>query len=278
MRILPFFAETLSLSTISLIFKDIISEKHSEIKELSENLDKLHVVNNGLDEKVKIMEGKLLELSIIKDEKRELYKMVEDLKCKRDEVELIRADQEKQIIKLSGDCDEQSKEIECIQKANREMKAELGKLNGELLETKVRKEILNRELQKGRNEAEWWESQAVALFGELQISAVQQALFEGKVHELIELCENLEGRNCLKAEEIDQMKERVSTLEHENEELKSQMTSYVPAFISLTDCIASLENHTLSHATLHEHKEAKVILFYRFLSSLYKNGWAESFN
>ncbi|KAJ9171993.1 hypothetical protein P3X46_015286 [Hevea brasiliensis] len=253
------FAETVSLSTISLIFRDIISEKLLEMKELSENLDELLHVNNGLNEKVKIMEGVLLELSAVKDKKRELHKMVEDLKCKYDEIELIRADQEKQIIKLSGDCYEQTKEVECIQEANRKLETELGKLNGELLENKIREESLNCELQKRRNEVEWWESQAAALFGELQTSAVQQALYEGKVHELIETCESLEGRNCLKASEIDQMKERVGTVEHKNEELRSQMTSYVPAFISLMDCIASLENHTLSHAKLHEihKKEAK---------------------
>ncbi|KAF2314845.1 hypothetical protein GH714_036888 [Hevea brasiliensis] len=162
------FAETVSLSTISLIFRDIISEKLLEMKELSENLDELHHVNNGLNEKVKIMEGVLLELSAVKDKKRELHKMVEDLKCKYDEIELIRADQEKQIIKLSGDCYEQTKEVECIQEANRKLETELGKLNGELLENKIREESLNCELQKRRNEVEWWESQAAALFGELQ--------------------------------------------------------------------------------------------------------------
>ncbi|KAJ9188094.1 hypothetical protein P3X46_003487 [Hevea brasiliensis] len=257
------FAETVSLSTISLIFRDIIVEKFLDIKELSENLDTLHDVNNGLNEKVKMMEGKLLELSVIQDEKRELHKMVEDLKCKYDEVELIRADQEKQIIKLSGDSDQQCKAVECIQEANQELETELGKLNTELLETKIREESLNCELQKGRIEIEWWESQGSALFGELQISAVQQALFEGKVHELIEASESLEGRNRLNDREIDQMKERVSTLELENEELKSQMTSHVPAFTSLRDCVASLENHTLSHATLHgiHNKEAKDATF-----------------
>ncbi|OAY49754.1 hypothetical protein MANES_05G080300v8 [Manihot esculenta] len=245
------FAETLSLSTMSLIFRDIVTEKCLDIKELSENLDTLHYVNNCLNDKVKIMEEELLELSVIQDEKRELHKMVENLKCKYDEAELIRLDQEKQIIKLSADCDQQIKVVECTGEANRELEIELGKLIGERLEAKIREDSLNCELQKGRNEVEWWESQASALFGELQISTVQQALFEGKVHELIEATESLEGRNCLNAREIDQLKERVSTLELDNEELKSQITAHVTAFISLRDCITSLENHTLSPATFH---------------------------
>lgn len=252
------FAETVSLNTLSLIFRDIISENFLEIKELNKNLDKLHHVNNGLNEKVKIMEGNLLELSVVQDEKRELHKMVEDLKCKYDEVELIRADQEKKIIKLCEDCDQQSNEVKCIREAKQELETELAKLNGELLEAKSREESLNYEVQKGRDEIEQWESQAAALFGELQISAVRQALFEGKVYDLGEACESLEDSNYSKAIEIDQLKERASTLERENQELKSQMTSYVPAFVSLRDCITSLENCTISQAAVHEvDKEAK---------------------
>lgn len=242
------FSETVSLSTLSLIFRDIISEKVLEVIQLNQNLDKLYHVNNGLDEKVKTMEGKLVELSLMFDEKRELHKMVEDLKSKCDEAELIRADQEKQIIKLSGDYDQQSMELECIREANRELEADLEKLNGEILEAKSREESLNSELQKERYEVQRWESQAAVLFGELQISTVQQALFEGKVYELIEACESLEGKSV----EIDQLKERVTTLECENEELKTTMTSYIPTFISLRESIMSLENHTSTHAILPE--------------------------
>ncbi|KDP21416.1 hypothetical protein JCGZ_21887 [Jatropha curcas] len=329
------FEETVSLSTLSLIFRDIISEQFLKIKELNEALDKFHHVNNGLNEKMKIMEVNLLELGVIKDEKRELHKMLEDLRCKYDEVELIRAGQEKQIIKLCGDYDQQSKEVECIREANKGLETEIEKLNGDLLEAKSREESLNYELQKGRDEVEdlrckygeveliragqekkiiklcgdydqqskegecireankgletemvklngdlleaksreeslnyelrkgrdeveQLESHAAALFGELQICAVQQALFEGKVHELVETCQSLEGSNHSKAMEIDQLKERASTMEHENEELKSQMTSYIPAFISLRECITSLENHSISQSAVHEvDKEAK---------------------
>ncbi|EEF37579.1 ATP binding protein, putative [Ricinus communis] len=196
------FAETVSLSVLSVIFRDVISEKFSEVVQLSENLDKLHHANNDLNEKVKRMEGKLVELSVLQHEKRELHKMVEDLKSKCDEFELIRSDQEKQIMKLSGDYDHRSMEVECIREANRELETNLGKLNEELRETKSREESLNSELQKKIFEAQTSESQAIVLFGELQISLVQQALFEGKVHDLKSKCDEIE---LIRADQEKQM-------------------------------------------------------------------------
>lgn len=56
--------EATSLSYLSLIFKNIFSEKALELKELGENLDRLHGVNNGLEEKVRLMEGSLVLLGV----------------------------------------------------------------------------------------------------------------------------------------------------------------------------------------------------------------------
>ncbi|KAJ6938104.1 hypothetical protein NC651_004717 [Populus alba x Populus x berolinensis] len=108
--------ETVSQSTLSLIFRDIICEKSVEIKSLGESLDKLCHDNIGLNKKVKTLEKELDKFSGLQDEKRELHKMVEDLKCKYDEVEVIRSDQEMQIIKLSGDYDQKTKEAETFVK------------------------------------------------------------------------------------------------------------------------------------------------------------------
>ncbi|KAJ4832164.1 hypothetical protein Tsubulata_024755 [Turnera subulata] len=78
-----------------------------------------------------------------------------------------------------------------------------------------------------------------------------KAVFEGKTHELIQVCEKLEVGNYSKSMEIDQLKSTVSFLEGGNAELKAQMTAYLPAFISLRNSIASLENHVLSDAARH---------------------------
>ncbi|KAJ6337068.1 hypothetical protein OIU76_006852 [Salix suchowensis] len=251
--------ETVSQSTLSLIFRDIICEKSVEIKSLGEHLDKLCHDNNGLNEKVKTLEKELDKFSALVDEKTELHKMVENLKCKYDEVEVIRSDQEMQISKLSGDYDQKNKEAENIHEVNQKLESEIRKLHEEFEEVKDRKENLSHELVKERNEAELQESQAVALFGELQVSAVREALFEGKLHELLKICESLEDGNCSKDMEIDQLKERFSTLEGANAELKALVAAYLPAFMSLRDCVTSLEEHTLPDATLHEgdSKESK---------------------
>jgi hypothetical protein len=253
--------ETVSQSTLSLIFRDIICEKSVEIKSLGVSLDKLCHDNNGLNEKVKTLEKELDNFSGLEDEKRELHKMVEDLKCKYDEVEVIRSDQEMQIIKLLGDYDQKIKEAENIREVNQKLESEIRRLHEEFQEVKDRKENLSHELVKERNEVELQESQAVALFGELQISAVREALFEGKLCELLKICESLEDGNCSKDMEIDQLKERVSTLEGGNAELKALVAAYLTAFMSLRDCVTSLEKHTLPDATLHEgdSKESKVI-------------------
>ncbi|XP_065861110.1 protein NETWORKED 1D [Euphorbia lathyris] len=265
------FAEKASLGILSLIFRDIISAKLLEFEELSKNNDKLFHVNDGLNLKVMMMEEKLMELSVLQYEKSELHKTVEYLKSRCDEVELKGCNQEKKIMKLSSDYDEQCKVLECIREANLKLGSELQLLNQELVLAKTREEILNYDMQKGRNEIEHWESQAAALYGELQISTVHQTLFEGKIRELIEACKSLELRNCSKDLEIELLKERVGPLESENEELKTQMMSCIPAFISLSDCITSLENHTLSHVALHDaDKETKDVILVRHAESSQK--------
>ncbi|KAK8614674.1 hypothetical protein V6N13_068471 [Hibiscus sabdariffa] len=236
------FAEAISQSNISLIFKDIIADNFVEIKHLSGNLYKLKCYSDDLEEKLRTMEIKfeetLMENSHLKDsvqnlenelvsvrsvcdqlndevvkgndllclkvnelleaeqmlsatqeERAQLHKVVEDLKCKYEEVKLIGECQRKQILKLSGDYDLQNKEIESIRRANQKFEVELSKLHEELEEGKHREKSLSVELQKERNEVELWETQATALFGELQISAFCETLLEEKACELNMECD-----------------------------------------------------------------------------------------
>ncbi|KAJ4831013.1 hypothetical protein Tsubulata_029574 [Turnera subulata] len=245
------FGEAVSQSTLSIILGAVIRQKLVETKELSENLNNLHRENLGLIQKMKTMEEKLDELSGVVDEKAELLKIVEELKFKYDEVDTIRVDLEKKLSNLSGDYDQQRKAAECIQEANQKLESQLLKLHGELQEVSLREGSLIFEVLKEKNDVELWESEATSLFQELQASAVQEAVFEGKTHELIQVCEKLEVGNYSKSMEIDQLKSTVSFLEGGNAELKTQMTAYLPAFISLRNSIASLENHVLSDAARH---------------------------
>ncbi|XWS46865.1 hypothetical protein CRYUN_Cryun14cG0104700 [Craigia yunnanensis] len=182
-------------------------------------------------------------LSASQEERVQLHKVVDDLK-------LIGEDQKKQILKLSGDCDHQSKETESIRLANQKFEAELSKFHEELEERKHREDSLSVELQKGRNEIELWETQAAALFGELQISAVREALLEEKAHELSKECQVLESRSNSKAMEVEELERSVRILECENGGLKAQLAAYVPAVVSLMDSVTSLESRTLLHPKL----------------------------
>ncbi|OMP05094.1 Prefoldin [Corchorus olitorius] len=197
-------------------------------------------------------ENELLEaaqmLGASQEERAQLHKLVEDLKSKYEEVKMIGEDQEKQILKLSADCDHKSKESESIQQANHKLEAELSKMHEELEVRKCREDSLNLELQKGRNEVELWETQAAALFGELQISAVREVLLEEKAHELSKECDVLESRSNSKAVEVEKLEECVRILEGENGGLKAQLAAYVPAVNSLRDSVTSLESRTLLHS------------------------------
>ncbi|KAK8635861.1 hypothetical protein V6N13_004574 [Hibiscus sabdariffa] len=372
------FAEAISQSNISLIFKDIIADNFVEIKHLSDNLYKLKCYSDDLEEKLRTMEIEFEEtrmenshlkdsvqnlenelvsvssvcdqlndevvkgkdllclkvnellgakqmLSATQEERAQLHKVVEDLKCKYEEVKLIGEYQKKQILKLSGDYDLQNKEIESICWANQKFEVELSKLHEELEERKHREKSLSVELQKERNEVELWETQATALFGELQISAFRESLLEEKACELntecdlqnkeiesicqtnqkleaellklheeleewkhraeslcVELwetqatalfgelqisavheallrekacelsteCEALESRSHSKATEVEQLGKSVRILECENGGLKAQLAAYVPAIVSLMDSVTSLENRTLLNPKL----------------------------
>ncbi|KAK8693925.1 hypothetical protein V6N13_071492 [Hibiscus sabdariffa] len=197
-------------------------------------------------------------LGAIQEERAQLRNVLEDLQTKYDEVKLVGEDQKKQIMKLSGDYDHQIKKTESIRQVNQKLVVELSKLNEELEERKHREESLSLELQKGRNEVEIWETQAAAWYGELQTSAVREAIFEEKALELSKECDIHESRRNSKAMEVEELQRSVGILETENEGLKAQLAAYVPAIVSLMDSLTSLESRTLLHPKLPSgHNEVK---------------------
>ncbi|TKY52652.1 NETWORKED 1D [Spatholobus suberectus] len=207
-------------------------------------------------------ENELLEAAemfrVLHTEKTELQRMVEDLKFRHDEARMMLEEQANQILKLSADKDHQNEELICLCEVNQKLESEMGYLRQELGETKLREKKLNYEVLKGTNEIEQWETQASTLFAELQIYAVNETLFEGKVCELADACKNLECRNYSKDMESEQLKERVNKLEVENGRLCDQLAAYVSAVSALNDCITSLEMQTLAHAKLNDYEESKV--------------------
>ncbi|KAG8486838.1 hypothetical protein CXB51_020284 [Gossypium anomalum] len=101
-----------------------------------------------------------------------------------------------------------------------------------------------------KKEVELWETQAIALFGELQISAVREVFFEQEVHEVIKECEILQSRSISKAAELEALERSVQIMEHENGGIEAQLSAYKSTIGSLLDSVTSLETRTLLHPKL----------------------------
>ncbi|KAJ0053196.1 hypothetical protein Pint_03266 [Pistacia integerrima] len=86
------FAETVSQSALSLVFKDIISEKSVERMELNENLEQLCCINNELQEKARQLEGKLedvqMENSHLKESLEKSENEMISVRCVSDKLNL----------------------------------------------------------------------------------------------------------------------------------------------------------------------------------------------
>ncbi|XP_023004326.1 protein NETWORKED 1D isoform X2 [Cucurbita maxima] len=201
------FGETIFRSQLSLIYKDIVSENLQELRKLVECMDKLQSTNKNLEESLKIMEGKLEE------EQTKNSELIMSLATSEHVIEEIRT-----LLSL---------------------KEELEEMNEE------QKKHMELELQMRDNEVESWESQAATLFGELQISAIHQSIYEDKIHELTEACEILQDRNSSKDLEIKLLKNKIVSSEGENGRMKTELAAYAPAIQTLKDSISSLEKHAI---------------------------------
>ncbi|GMI76096.1 hypothetical protein HRI_001278900 [Hibiscus trionum] len=242
--------------------EEVLHTKLGSVHEnLSDNLDKLKCINNDLEGKVREMERKIekLENALLEaeqmlrasqEERGRLHKVVEDLTTRYEEVMLSGEDRKDQILKLSGDYDQQITETESIHNVDQKFEAELLELNEEIEERKHREESPSVELKKGRNEAELWETQAAAFFCELQTSAVREALLEQKAHEISNECQILESRSNSKAMRVEELENSVRILEHENEGLEARLAAYNRAIVSLLESVTSLESRALLHPKL----------------------------
>ncbi|XP_022960387.1 protein NETWORKED 1D-like isoform X2 [Cucurbita moschata] len=201
------FGETIFRSQLSLIYKDIVSENLQELRKLVECMDKLQSTNKDLEESLKTMEGKLEE------EQTKNSELIKSLATSERVLEEIRT-----LLSL---------------------KEELEEMNEE------QKKHMELELQMRNNEVESWESQAATLFGELQISAIHQSIYEDKIHELTEACEILQDRNSSKDLEIKLLKNKIVSSEGENGRMKTELAAYAPAIQTLKDSISSLEKHAI---------------------------------
>ncbi|XP_057438637.1 protein NETWORKED 1D [Lotus japonicus] len=240
--------------------KESVAELNTDLKLVQSVNDELNCqIKNG-KELLSRKENEIMKaaemFSALYGEKTEFQRLVEDLKKKYDEARVIIEDQASQILKLYSDKDRQNEELGSLCEVNQKLEAEMKHLHQELGETKLIVEKLSYESLKGTNEIERWESQAATLYTGLQISAVNETLFEGKVRELADVCEDVERRSSFQGMETENLKERVNKLEGENGRLRGQFAAYVPSVCALNDCITSLEMQI--YAKPHHYQESKV--------------------
>lgn len=230
-------SEMLSLSTLSWIFQNVINEKSLELKEVVENLDKLHGVHSALEAKLRTMGGKLVEVE------NENFHLNEKLKGSENELTTLRF--------LSAQLND-----EIASGKNLLSQKDVKLFEAERKLTAMENE--KSELQKIVEDLKMEHEEAIKCFGEVQISTVLQAVLEGKVDELTEVCKILEDGTASKDTQIELLKERKGTLEGENGVLKAQLSAHAPAINSLKDCISSLENLISLHSERQKTKDEEV--------------------
>ncbi|KAL5184261.1 Protein NETWORKED 1D [Glycine soja] len=251
--------DTIAQSNLSLLYQNIVLEKLQALKELSKDLDRLCSVNTDLEEKLKIMMGKLEDVQmensdlkeslIVSSNELKLVQSVNDqLNCQiRNGKELL-SQKENEILEAAKMFSTLHDEKTELQRLVEDLKS---KYDGArvILEDQA-SQILKLSSDK--------DTQATTLYTRLQISAVNETLFEEKVRELADACEDLDRRSNFKGMESETLKERVNKLEGENGRLRGHLAAYVPAVSALNDCITSLEMQTLAHANPHNYKVLKV--------------------
>ncbi|XP_057507470.1 protein NETWORKED 1D-like [Actinidia eriantha] len=120
--------EALSLSTLSLIFENIIDDKSAEMKELGKDIGKLHGVNCALEAKLRIMEGKSEDVQL------EIFHLKDLLKNSEDELSRFTLVSDQLNVEISNGKDLLSQkevelsEAECKLTAIENQKSELQKI------------------------------------------------------------------------------------------------------------------------------------------------------
>lgn len=236
----------------------------NEAKDLSDLFyNQISIGEDFLRQKATELSEAEQKLKAIENMNDELCRTVEELKMECEESRSIRENIERQVLEVLEDCKIQKKEIASLREENEILESEVETLHKEIEEHRIREENLSSELQEQRDEFQLWEAEAATFYFDLQISSIHEVLLENKVQELAGVCEILEDETAAKSLEMEQMKERVSFLESEIREAKTQLSAYVPVIASLRDDIASLEHNALLHTKLFVavNPEEKVVFF-----------------
>ncbi|XP_022963896.1 protein NETWORKED 1C isoform X1 [Cucurbita moschata] len=214
------------------LLESSLSDANFDRKRLAEEVEKLHCLNNDLEEKVRLLERsehELLEaeqlMIMIQNENSELHKRVKELTTMCEEARAIVDEKEDVVVELSGESKCRAREIASLRELNFTLEEDVKR-------HKHREKSLRCELVKKRMEVEICETRAAELFGELQSSAVREIVFKGKLLELDEAYANLESRSNYNITDV-------------SGELGVHLAKYTSAVTSLNDSVTYLENHSL---------------------------------
>ncbi|KAL8162729.1 hypothetical protein V2J09_014218 [Rumex salicifolius] len=223
--------ETLSLSNQCLVFKSSWIQTVMELGNVAEAMCNLKEDYRDLGEKLVIRETENVQL-------KELIRRLEETKMELN-VRNDKLNKKCSVEKLQ--CKTQEKEIVLLRETNGSLENEVSALTQEIESCKTRELFLNSELHEISSEFELWEAEATSFYFDLHISSVREALLEDKVEELSGLYGDLQNVDARKTMEIEKLNNRISFLESDREELKSNLAALLPAIASLKDNIASLE-------------------------------------
>uniref|UniRef100_A0A7N0TUW7 NAB domain-containing protein n=1 Tax=Kalanchoe fedtschenkoi TaxID=63787 RepID=A0A7N0TUW7_KALFE len=238
-----------------------LEESENELKTVKSISSQLNddVANTKelLDEKEKELSEAKFELEVLLNEETRLQRTIEDLKGEYDNVKAIAEKQEEQILELfevNGLKTEENDDLR-VSKNNLETKLlELCKKH-EIVQT--REVTLKSELQRQRDTEGMCEIEFEDLFSTLQISAIHEACYFEKFHDLHKKFESVTSKISSADAEAQVLKERLSALEVENAELKAYFSEYDSAVNSLSGSVASLESQTIFHQKLSKIDGAK---------------------
>ncbi|KAL8259100.1 hypothetical protein R6Q59_027053 [Mikania micrantha] len=255
--------EVLSQSILSQTLKDYIDEKHEEMSMVEKKLEEVGKENVELKKTLEKSEHELKtvisvrdhlnsdlvntsnllqlkekehkeaaqQIMMLENDKMVLSETVADLQRDYSAVKMTKDQQGQQILNLIQENDHLCKE-------------------NQILDVKMQQ--LTDNLEKTEEKAQFLETEGSLLYGDLQTSAIYEALLEEKIHESTEICSSLQEEINSKDVTNEILKEKTYILERENGDLKACVTAYGLALESLKDSIISLEDQTCTRTKVPE--------------------------
>ncbi|CAM8890349.1 unnamed protein product [Rhodiola kirilowii] len=226
-----------------------LEESDNELKTVRSISNQLNGdVANGKEllhqKEMELSEAKF-KLEALLNEQTELQQTIDNVKGDYDYLKAIEEKQTEQIFKLFEEKRLKTEENNDLQRSKHSLEAELLELIKEHENVKTRELTLKSELQRWKSKEGLDEKEFEELFRTLQISAIREACYGEKFHELREKSESMASQISFSDTEVQLLKERIFVLEAENAGLKAHFSEYDSAVCSLSRSVASLESKTI---------------------------------